>query len=169
MELVTKPEEDRAYFVRSNERRSNTTIRLTINQIIRKMEDTADLDYRGVLPDNALPIFNRLHDDDKKTFLRHALALLWERQIELSQRGIRDIIIDDVLIDLQAVETERTKIEVSSEAESIKMKNFLVRVTFVFSMTFVLVIFGSTFVYDPEKRNLIDFIGVFKSLLSLFG
>lgn len=164
MELVQDEENERARFVRSNERRSNT-MRLTINQILTNMQAVADLDYRGDLENNGVTIFDHLHDDDKKTFLRHSFKLLWEKQIELSQKGIVDIVIDDVTIDLQAVENERGMIDRRKEDQMDRLKHATVKWTYIAALFFATMVFLATFVYDPTGQNLSDFIKSLKSIV----
>lgn len=167
MDIVIDTDEEKARFIHSNERRK-TSVRLTITQILERLQEIADVDFRGILQDNALAIFNRLPDDDKKTFLRHALALLWERQIELAQRGIKDIIIDDVLIDLQAVEVERGSIEDKSEEEMLKLSHYIARVIFISAFVVVISTIIFTFVYDPSGQNTIDFVKAIKAIVDFF-
>lgn len=165
MELVKDEESERARFVRSNERRSSTT-RLTINQVLSNMQAVADLDYRGDLENNGVAIFDHLHDDDKKTFLRHSFKLLWEKQIELSQRGIRDIVIDDIMIDLQAVESERCMIDRRKDVQMDNMKDSAVRWTYIGALFFTIMVFAFTFFYDPTGQNAVDFIKSVNSIVA---
>ena len=89
------------------------------------MEDEADLSYQGNLEDNVLRIFNMLSTDDKKTFLRHGVRLIWEQRIELSKNTQPDIVIDDITINPVAVASELESISAVDYREQQRLRSFL--------------------------------------------
>ncbi len=117
---------------RMKERRVAGKPRATISQIVEKMEADADMNHLGNLSDNALKVFTGLTADDKRTFLRNAITLLWEKRIELSIHGHEDVFIDkDTRIDAMAVEKERLALEKMEYTEQMRLKS-IIMVTFFF-------------------------------------
>lgn len=141
------------------ERRKNT-LRPTISQILSNMQSVADLDFRGDLENNAIIIFDHLSEGDRRTFMRHSLKLLWERQIDLTQRGIRDIMIDDVVFDLQAIASERNYIENQNEEGLDRLKVTIARITYATAAIALIMTFVITFFYDPSGQNVDAFVKV---------
>lgn len=120
---------------RVKERRVAAKPRATISQIIERMEAEADLNHLGNLSDNALKIFSGLPVDDKRTFLRNSITLLWEKRIDLSIHGHEDVFIDkDTRIDAMAVERERLALEKMEYTEQMRLKSVIVTTFFFVSL-----------------------------------
>ena len=126
---------------------------MTIAQILDYMQHRADDLFGGDLQDNAISIFNQLHKDDKKTFLRKSLILHWENQINKAREGKVDVIIEDIVIDPNSIDNERDLIAVDNYVEQRKFKNFMLKGM----LTLMLLIFGAmvamTFMMGPDKEN----------------
>lgn len=144
------------------ERRVAARPRPTISQIIENMEAEADLLYQGNLQDNALKIFNSMAVDDRRTFLRNAITVLWERRIELSLRGQVDIVIDDeTRFDPYAIQQEREKIAQQDYEDQMRLRSFILQVMFVaslimfFSVLFFSYSYGST---SLSGEDISDFV-----------
>jgi len=135
------------------------THRLTITQVLDEMQQIADTDFQGDLPDNALSVFNTLSEDDRKTFLRRSLELHWKNQIELAKNGMQDVVVEhEVVIDPVSVEKERKSIEEVEVEEQLRLKTWMSKVTF----TLGLVVFGAiiliTYFYGGSSANITDIL-----------
>jgi hypothetical protein len=138
---------------RPKERRG-TKARSTINQILEKMEEEADVHYQGNLPDNAVKIFTWLPIDDRRTFLRHSLNLLWAKRIELAQKGLQDIIIEEkVRIDPTTVLAERKNLEAADIQEQMKLKTFVFKTFFILGILIFSGILTWSWFYGSSAGN----------------
>lgn len=138
---------------RPKERRG-TKARATINQILEKMEEEADVNYQGNLPDNAVKIFALLPIDDRRTFLRHSLNLLWAKRIELAQKGLQDIVIEEsVRIDPTAVQVERKNLEEADIHEQMKLKTFVFKTFFILGILIFSGILTWSWFYGSSAGN----------------
>ena len=138
---------------RPKERRG-TKARATINQILEKMEEEADVNYQGNLPDNAVKIFTLLPIDDRRTFLRHSLNLLWAKRIELAQKGLQDIVIEEsVRIDPTAVQVERKNLEEADIEEQMKLKTFVFKTFFILGILVFSGIMAWSWFYGSSAGN----------------
>ena len=168
-------------FRRPIERRQGRPKRNTITQILEIMQDRADVEFNGNLPDNLLIVFSDLEIDDKRTFLRRSLEALWEKQIEYAEKGLSEVVlqapieadadsgqppVSEVRINPVEVKTERESINNTSADEQRKLRKWLVNVIlgFMFIMFIVTILFTS--LYGENDINAIFEAG--KSLNSLF-
>ncbi len=163
---------------RPRERRTRRS-RLTINQILEKMQGEADAEFNGNLPDNVLGIFNTLSTDDKRTFLRRSLDALWKEQINQAQEGLQEIVLQgevspsgsseaEVRINPVAVVAERESIDASSAVEQQKLRSWLLRLVFVIMVVMFFVILFFTFFYgENDMKTLINALGNINTLLEL--
>lgn len=127
------------------ERRKDPKPRLTITQVLDLLQETADTEYAGDLQNNILAAFNKLPVNDKKTFLRKSLMLLWEHQVETAKASMQDIVIDqETRIDQAAVVEERKSIESVNAEEQLKLKTWFHKVLFILGIVgFIVVVVGS--------------------------
>ena len=139
---------------RPKERRG-TKARATISQILEKMEEEADVHYQGDLPNNVVKIFTWLPIDDRRTFLRHSLNLLWAKRIELAQKGLQDIIIieEKVRIDPTAVQVERKNLEEADIHEQMKLKTFVFKTFFILGILIFSGILTWSWFYGSSAGN----------------
>ncbi len=138
---------------RPKERRG-TKARATISQILEKMEEEADVHYQGDLPNNAVKIFTWLPIDERRTFLRHSLNLLWAKRIELAQKGLQDIIIEEkVRIDPNAVQVERKNLEEADIHEQMKLKTFVFKTFFILGILIFSGILTWSWFYGSSAGN----------------
>lgn len=129
------------------DRRKSTVPRLTITEILEKMQQMADASHQGDLQNNVLTVYNQLSLDDKRTFLRKSLMALWESQIDLATKGMQDVVVDQNLrISPEAVETERKTIETVNYEEQVKLKTWMHQVAFVLGIGSFIAVIGITFV-----------------------
>lgn len=133
--------------------------RLTISQILDRMQREADTNYQGDLPNNVSAIFSKLSVDDRKTFLRRSLELHWSNQIELAKNGMQDIVIEpDAVIDPVSVEKEKKSIEDMEVEEQIKLKMWMSKVSFSVGMVVLITIILVTYFYGPTSSNVDDLL-----------
>ena len=138
---------------RPKERRG-TKARATISQILEKMEEEADVHYQGDLPNNVVKIFTWLPIEDRRTFLRHSLNLLWAKRIELAQKGLQDIIIEEkVRIDPNAVQVERKNLEEADIHEQMKLKTFVFKTFFILGILIFSGILTWSWFYGSSAGN----------------
>ena len=139
---------------RRKERRG-TKARATISQILEKMEEEADVHYQGDLPNNVVKIFTWLPIEDRRTFLRHSLNLLWAKRIELAQKGLQDIIIieEKVRIDPTAVQVERKNLEEADIHEQMKLKTFVFKTFFILGILIFSGILTWSWFYGSSAGN----------------
>lgn len=87
------------------------------------MQDHADNEFNGNVPDNLLILFNALPIDDKRTFLRRSMEALWDHQIELAEKGLSEVVLQRDITDKaqgeQASEVRINPAEVISERDLI--------------------------------------------------
>lgn len=121
----SKPQND------SNDRRNDR--RASIKDILISLQREADNNYNGQLSDNALTIFNMLSVGEKRTFLRHAISMLYNDLLERSMRNeVDDVDIDpDLKIDFSQVTKERADFGDIEKIEHLKFVNFFTRLLFV--------------------------------------
>lgn len=122
------------------DRRRKELPRLTVSQVVDKMQHVADVDYKGDLQNNILPIFNEMPPGDKRTYLRKSLLLHWEKQIELANNGMQDVVIDkdkDTRIDPSSVAAERKQISDFNYHEQVKLKSWLIKAFFLGSLMLI--------------------------------
>lgn len=124
--------------------------RMTLTQILDTMQATADAEHDGDLQNNVLQVFAKLPRDSKRTFLHRSLMLLWEAQIEIAQRGMRDIVVDeDLVIEREQIAEERRLIVTTFPVEQQKLRTKLIQVVFiggfvVFMIILMMVLFTDT-------------------------
>lgn len=148
------------------DRRKNKN-RASIREILEMMQDDADDHHRGDLFNASLSVFSRLSLNDRKTFMRHALKLLWEEQISLSQRGQREVVLEnDVKIDPVAIEAERCNIDEAKQIENEKFKNFFFRVFFI-AMVLLFCIIVVIAIYAGKGPEIEDFISYLTKVLEV--
>lgn len=158
---------------RIKERRNAARPRATISQIVEKMEAEADMHHLGNLSDNALKIFTGLSVDDKRTFLRSSITLLWEKRIELSIHGHEDVLIDkDTRIDPMAVEKERMALEKVEYEEQMRLKSIILVTFFFVSLIIFIGVFSISFIHgsvnSDETESILKNLGtVLEMLMSL--
>lgn len=166
---------------RPRERRAARRPRLTISQILESMQNEADSEYNGDLPNNALTIFNALSTDDKRTFLRKGLEALWERQIAYAQEGLQEIVLAGEVVASPGVpakpEVRISPVEIRSERESIdgaapeeqkKLRQWLMKLMLVglFFMFIGIMIFTS-FYGTYDAKTIFEAAGNINTLIEL--
>ena len=106
------------------ERRHTKVARLTITEILDKMQSLADTYFDGDLQNNTPAIFNKLSRESKRTFLRRSLLTLWELQIDLARTGYQEIVVeDDLRIHPEKVEQERQELEAAGSKDQRKFNS----------------------------------------------
>lgn len=152
-------------FSKGDRRKKGT--RSSIRQILEAMQDDADDHHKGDLSNAALTVFSHLSLNDRKTFMRHAIKLLWQEQIALSQKGQREVVIDDnIKIDPVAIEAERCNIDEAKQIENEKFKNFFFKVFFI-AMVLLFCLIVTIAVYAGEGPKLAEFIEYLTKILEV--
>lgn len=166
---------------KARDRRATRRPRLSLNQILETMQNQADDEFNGNLPDHALPVFNGLHIDDRRTFLRKSLEALWEKQIAYAQEGLEEIILQgeidigatadtkrEVRINPVDVRAERDYINTSTPEEQKKLRQWLVKI--MLGMMFVMffgIIFFTAFYGKYEAKTIFEAASNINTLIEL--
>lgn len=162
--------EEVVYDFRPNERRRGKPKRNTINQILTSMQDHADNEFNGNVPDNLLILFNTLSLDDKRTFLRRSMEALWDRQIELAEKGLSEVVLQrditdsvkgeqasEVRINPAEVISERDSINTASPDEQRKLRGWLVKaIVFMMLVMFFFVMFFTSLYGDHDIQAIFE-------------
>lgn len=162
--------EEVVYDFRPNERRRGKPKRNTINQILDSMQDHADNEFNGNVPDNLLILFNALPIDDKRTFLRRSMEALWDRQIELAEKGLSEVVLQrditdkvqgeqasEVRINPAEVISERDLINTASPDEQRKLRGWLVKaIIFMMLVMFIVVIFFTSLYGENDIQTIFE-------------
>lgn len=156
---------------RKRERRSQP--RLTITQILSQMQSQADIHHYGDLAGNVLKIFNTLGTEEKRTFLRQGLELLWAKQIDLARAGIEEVMVDigdaKLMVDPVYVQHEREEIDNVNHEETMKMKTFLLKFALVTGTLGMFLVIGVTWFYGTfDRKTTTEAIGHFTKILEIF-
>lgn len=169
---------------KARDRRATRRPRLSLNQILETMQNQADEEYNGNLPDNALPVFNGLHIDDRRTFLRKSLEALWEKQIAYAQQGLEEIILQgeidinatcdagntkrEIRINPVDVRAERDYITTSTPEEQKKFRQWLVKL--MLGLMFVMffgIIFFTAFYGEHDAKTIFQAASNINTLFEL--
>lgn len=136
------------------DRRRTPKPRLTINQILDYMQAIADDELGGNVQDHVLLIFSRLSPDDRKTYLRKTLRMLWEKQIEQAKAGESEVILDEELrINPDSVNEERKNIESKSYQEQAKLKMWFTKVFLGAAILIFGGLIGMSYYMDGSNAN----------------
>lgn len=139
------------------EKRKAPVPRRTIGQILDAMQMDADFNHNGDVQGNILYYFNKLNIDDKRTFLRRAMALMWDTQVEFNKDGSHEVVIQvdkDVRIDRCSVNMERESIAEVNYEEQVKLKIWVQKVLFIMAM--VSILFFVLFAFMTGNEDVVD-------------
>ena len=124
------------------DRRKDPKPRPTLEQVMRSMEEVANVHYGKEISANILSVFNTLPTGDKRTFLRRGYAALKREEILLRKNGLQDVVIDDeTRIDMRSVAEERKTISELNYQEQASFKSWIYQAMFAILLFFIMVAF----------------------------
>lgn len=149
------------------------TQRKSIDEIIFSMRMMAASEFDSDIMTNALSIFNRLPESERRTFLRYSLNLINEVKISGLECAIPCQKVDDVEIDPQVISSEKSELEKIDYAERMRFRNSLFKTLFImFWLTSIFVIVLITYLnpkYEEAPLHLIDTWEIIKQAIGIAG